>query len=304
MKCLPRESSLDQPIGDDTDTTFKDAILDECSGQERLLGLDTEGDVQLLQQVATTILHGNEWEVMRLRYFSGDDVVALEEVGHHIMGRSGKSITREAVRIIEHRAITKLRDGLARWEETLHTTRSATHRASSFNPSHHTEVFVGKIPEKVILACIERISGKDKYVSAIEVAAEISKEEKYVGIATPFLVGQSIKYMVKAGLLTKRQLGSKRAYRVKDASNALPPVETPSPTSLSNATHSSSTPLAHTHEDRIFQVAIAMLKLGDGPSTDAVLLSGGLRELSIALQKIPDKYRERAIQIAKKIINK
>jgi hypothetical protein len=35
-----------------------------------------------------------------------------------------------------------------------------------------------------------------------------------------------------------------------------------------------------------------------------VLLSGGLRELSIALQKIPDKYRERAIQIAKKIINK
>lgn len=47
-----------------------------------------------------------------------------------------------------------------------------------------------------------------------------------------------------------------------------------------------------------------MLKLGAEPIAEATTLSVGLRELASALQKIPAKYRDRAIQVAKKIIEK
>ena len=299
LKYMPRESSLNEPMGDDTDTTLQDLISDESFVQERLLGLHTEGDVQLLQQIATSTLHGNEWNVIKLRYFSGEDVTTLEEVGRHIVGHRGTHITREGVRIIETRAIRKLHSAFANWERMLEEKR----HARAHHLPHHTEGLMGKIPEHVILACIEKISGADAHVSAVDIAKELSKEGEYREAATPFLIGQRLKYMVKNGLLIKHQSGSKRTYRVKNGHAVTSAPQTPRATSIAPARQHAPPALPHTREDRIFQVAIAMLKMGSEPSEDALHLSVGLRELSVALQKIPEKYRERAMQIAKKIID-
>lgn len=302
-KRMPLEESLDAPIADDTDTTFKDIIADERSEQESLLGLNTEGDVQLLRQAAAAFLHGNEWEVIKLRYFSGSEVATLEEVGSVFVGDRGVSISRERVRQIEAKAIRKLRNGLSNWEEILEKRRRAKERAGAPHNPHDSEDSMSKIPEHVILSCIEKLGGKETYVSAASIAEALVKNGTHANIATPFLVGQTIKYMVKRGVLLKRQSGSKRTYRIPNEAgaaktdempHAIQPAPAPSPPS----------PIAHTHEDAVFQLAIAMVKLGSELTADALQLSEGLREISSGAQKISERYRERSLRIILKNNNK
>ncbi len=297
IRRIPLETSLDSPISDDADVTLKDTLSDERLDQWHLLGLDTEGDAQLLRQVVDKVLHGREAEVIRLRYLSEDDAT-LDDVSRKILGHSGAPVSRERVRQIEMRAIAKLDKGMRNWDNDLKKKRLAKVRGGTSHRSQTTENAMNRLPDHIILSCLEKLRGKETYVSSADIAKEIVKLEGYAHV-TGLRVGQTARHMVKNGALLMHRVGVRRTYRIADGANATRATETPQTTQL--AATPARPALAHVSEDHVFQVAVAMLKLGTEASSDAAQVAAALRDLVSVMQRIPEKYRGRTVQIALKM---
>ncbi len=106
LEAARHPTSLDAPVGDDEETGLGDLIGDERHSPE-----EATMRSQLADQVEAAMapLTDREREVLRLRYGLGSGREhTLEEVGRRL------SITRERVRQIENRALTKLRGGSGR----------------------------------------------------------------------------------------------------------------------------------------------------------------------------------------------
>ncbi|MCS7220930.1 MAG: sigma-70 family RNA polymerase sigma factor [Anaerolineae bacterium] len=102
-----RTISLDQPVGEDEETTLGELIVD--------MDAPTPFDVASLSQlredvrIALQALNKREAEVLYLRYgLDGGDMRTLQEVAEEL------GVTRERVRQIESRALRKLRSPRAR----------------------------------------------------------------------------------------------------------------------------------------------------------------------------------------------
>ncbi|MFA6105619.1 MAG: sigma-70 family RNA polymerase sigma factor [Patescibacteria group bacterium] len=220
LKKHPVEISLDAPLYEDSDTTLKDEIPDKFSGPENLLGLNTEGDVQLLQQAVIALLHGKQREVIKLRYFSGEEIPSLQSVGESILGRSGDIISREGIRLIEAKAINTLRKGIKNWQANLANKQSKkTHfgirskkvESGSFFQAEleeskqqtNPETTMSVIPDKIILDCVEKLGGKTKSVTTREVFKLLCDDEVYSGPASLRSVGQSLRQLVDRHHLEK-----------------------------------------------------------------------------------------------------
>jgi RNA polymerase sigma-32 factor len=103
---LKGEVSLDSHIGESDDITVLDTIADERMNQEELLGTYQQ-ERQLKQQIAKAIsgLNDKERFIVEKRIAS-DDPFTLQDIADHFQ------ISRERVRQIEERALSKLRNML------------------------------------------------------------------------------------------------------------------------------------------------------------------------------------------------
>jgi RNA polymerase sigma-32 factor len=101
------EVSLDSSIGDSDDTTVLETIADERMNQEELLG--TYQQEQNLKLRINKALEGlNEKERFIIEYrVTSDDPLTLQDIAEHFQ------ISRERVRQIEERVLSKLRHTLA-----------------------------------------------------------------------------------------------------------------------------------------------------------------------------------------------
>jgi RNA polymerase primary sigma factor len=102
-----RTISLDQPVGEDEETTLGELIVDG----EAPTPFDVASQSQLREDVRTALesLNQREAEVLFLRYgLDGGDMRTLQEVAEEL------GVTRERVRQIESRALRKLRSPRAR----------------------------------------------------------------------------------------------------------------------------------------------------------------------------------------------
>ena len=92
--------SLDQPVGEDEDNTILDFVEDtSCDIEDASTLLALRSDVASLLK----ILNEREQKVLLLRFGIGCEVHSLEEIGKLF------NITRERVRQIENKALTKMR---------------------------------------------------------------------------------------------------------------------------------------------------------------------------------------------------
>ncbi|MDD2850523.1 MAG: RNA polymerase factor sigma-32 [Desulfuromonadaceae bacterium] len=98
------EVSLDRRIGDSEDITVLETIADERMNQEELLSTyQEEHDLKLLVQKALEGLNEKERFIIEHRVAS-DDPLTLQDIADHF------HISRERIRQIEDRALTKLRN--------------------------------------------------------------------------------------------------------------------------------------------------------------------------------------------------
>jgi RNA polymerase primary sigma factor len=96
-----RPSSLDAPIGDDSNT-IAEIVADENAGTP-LQALSEKTDTALIHEVLPT-LDAREQEILRQRFgLDGDEEKTLEEVGAKF------GVTRERIRQIQEIALAKLR---------------------------------------------------------------------------------------------------------------------------------------------------------------------------------------------------
>ncbi|HUF38695.1 MAG TPA: sigma-70 family RNA polymerase sigma factor [Anaerolineales bacterium] len=108
IKVIDRPSSLDRPLGEDSDLAFGDMIEDESSPKPEELVSDSLAAEQL-QEILDTALPAREARVLRMRYgFGGGEPMTLKEIG----AREG--VSRERVRQIEAAALRKLRNAKLR----------------------------------------------------------------------------------------------------------------------------------------------------------------------------------------------
>lgn len=97
-------SSLDRPIGEDSDAVYGDFIEDLSSPKPEDIVTDLLVTEQL-REILDTNLHPRQARILRMRYgFSGRKPMTLQEIG----AREG--VTRERVRQIEMEALRKLRN--------------------------------------------------------------------------------------------------------------------------------------------------------------------------------------------------
>jgi RNA polymerase primary sigma factor len=104
-----RTMSLALPIGDEEDTELGDFIVDESSPapEEKAMRISLKEEVEELLET----IPPREVQVLRLRFgFNGEMVHTLDEVGKKM------GITRERVRQIQAKALTRLRNPLLRSE--------------------------------------------------------------------------------------------------------------------------------------------------------------------------------------------
>ncbi|HEX2515279.1 MAG TPA: sigma-70 family RNA polymerase sigma factor [Chloroflexota bacterium] len=97
-------SSIDQPIGDDEDTSVGDFVMDHSqeAPEERVQALQLKEDARRTLQAA---LDAREAVVLEMRYgLGGQDPCSLEEISRRL------GLTRERIRQLEARALRKLRD--------------------------------------------------------------------------------------------------------------------------------------------------------------------------------------------------
>ena len=100
---LKREVSLDSHIGKNDDVTVLETIADERMNQEELLDtFQQEHDLKLLVNNALESLNEKERFIIEHRVTS-DDPLTLQDIADHFQ------ISRERIRQIEERALTKLR---------------------------------------------------------------------------------------------------------------------------------------------------------------------------------------------------
>jgi len=101
------EVSLDSHIGESDDITILETIADERMNQEELLATyQEEHDLKLLVNKALEGLNEKERFIIEHRVTS-DDPLTLQDIADHFQ------ISRERIRQIEERALTKLRQVLA-----------------------------------------------------------------------------------------------------------------------------------------------------------------------------------------------
>jgi RNA polymerase primary sigma factor len=97
-------SSIDQPIGDDEDTSMGDFVMDHSqeAPEERVQALQLKEDARRTLQAA---LDAREAVVLEMRYgLGGQDPCSLEEISRRL------GLTRERIRQLEARALRKLRE--------------------------------------------------------------------------------------------------------------------------------------------------------------------------------------------------
>lgn len=100
---LKGEVSLDSYIGDSDDMTVLETLPDEHMNQEELLGAyQQEQELKLLVKKALEGLNEKERFIIEHRVTS-DDPLTLQDIAEHFQ------ISRERIRQIEERALTKLR---------------------------------------------------------------------------------------------------------------------------------------------------------------------------------------------------
>jgi RNA polymerase primary sigma factor len=93
-------ASLDQPIGDEDDTTLAELLIDESTSTDLAESVSNQQEISWLLQQLTP----REQKILALRFgLGGQDEQTLEAVGEQL------GLTRERIRQIEERAITKLR---------------------------------------------------------------------------------------------------------------------------------------------------------------------------------------------------
>ena len=305
------EESLDEPLHFDPDATRKDLLTDPATGPEHLLGLENEEDLSQLRQAVDSLLSGQMLKVIKLRYYSGDELLSLEETGEYFPGRRTRRLSRERIRQIEKVAVEKLRNGLMTWEERTEFRRLGPKTIHSIpllrNPSNNpeTEENMGKIPHEVILRCLEKIGGKEEFFSSFEISKVVCEDDwgkAYSGIVTNVMVGQNMRRLVKLGKVEKCETGFPNKYRIKKSAGVPTPpakalVFTPPTPPIKTALK-----LSRANEDLVFETAVAMLKLGGNAIDLAADMSDSLLELITALRKIPPRHRERALQVAKKMV--
>ena len=100
-------ASIDQPLGEDDDSSVADFVMDESDA-----GPETLAHLQMLRQEAEKAmldaLNARERLVLQMRYGLGDGhVYALEAIAQRL------GLTRERVRQIEAKALSKLRQPVA-----------------------------------------------------------------------------------------------------------------------------------------------------------------------------------------------
>ena len=308
------EESLDVPARHDTDETFKDLLTDPNTGPEHLLGIDGPYDLFQLRQAINSLLRGNELKVIKLRYYSGDDLLSLEETGTFFSGRDKKPLSRERMRQIEKVSINKLRAGLQNWEEKVEWRRTTSILVNKPTSQSFAQIIMknnpklgekmARIPDEVVLRCLEKIGGKENFFSSFELTDSICEDEwgkNYSGIITNRLIGQALRALVKKGLIEKKDSEIPRKYRISKIPT-LTSAGSKTPNKILSVPTAKPPELAPTSPDLVFQVAIAMLRIGDDAAEEATTLSSSLRELVSALKKIPAGYRERALLIAKKLV--
>ena len=97
-------SSIDQPIGEDEDTSVADFVMDHSDDQpeERMQARQLKEDAQRTLMAA---LDEREVRVLEMRYgLSGQEPCSLEEISRRM------GLTRERIRQLEARALRKLRE--------------------------------------------------------------------------------------------------------------------------------------------------------------------------------------------------
>jgi RNA polymerase sigma-32 factor len=100
------EVSLDNHISESDDITVLETIADERMNQEELLGTYQQ-EQQLKQQIATAISRLNDKERFIVeKRIASDDPLTLQDIADYFQ------ISRERVRQIEERALSKLRNML------------------------------------------------------------------------------------------------------------------------------------------------------------------------------------------------
>jgi RNA polymerase sigma factor (sigma-70 family) len=94
--------SLDRPVGTDGDAELSDFVEDDAAADPFTAALEVSARQSLEQ--AMRLLDEREQEVVRLRYgLEGGTPRTLSDVGKHF------DLTRERIRQIEARAMSKLR---------------------------------------------------------------------------------------------------------------------------------------------------------------------------------------------------
>jgi RNA polymerase primary sigma factor len=109
MKLSQETTSLDTPVADDSSTRLEDLIRDEESEKS----IDLVFEVALQETIGSVLrkLSQREMRIITLRFgLDGEGPHTLEQTGKHL------GITRERVRQIQEKAVTKLR-GLGAIEE-------------------------------------------------------------------------------------------------------------------------------------------------------------------------------------------
>jgi RNA polymerase sigma-32 factor len=101
------EISLDSHIGESDDITVLETIADERMNQEEMLGTYQQ-ERELRRHITKALAGLNEKERFIIEHrVTSDDPLTLQDIADHFQ------ISRERVRQIEERALTKLRQILA-----------------------------------------------------------------------------------------------------------------------------------------------------------------------------------------------